>query len=334
MSGDARADRIDVAVDLGIVCRLIAGEVAVGEETHDQQNNHGDHDRDAKAGTLGARRPGVKVLFGGRQRLGRGFRLIDWRAFSALAGGLCVRLFHTLLIAFQISPDALFGIADGVRQFDLREIMSIKTLNITLVGAGNRFLRLHNLQIIGNAGGKSILRLRQRLLGQSTELRATSTCSAAAFNRAAPCGLHNRFCRGDHPVANAPASAWNPLRARRSEPGCRRRWECSLPPFTCQVPFDWPGVTPMSPRFASTSSSRIMPGGGGPARKFGAADLRQGCLIVGAPGVRALQIGVERKRRPGPGTELSRSGQIAGPERSPMMRATFNLVWRDRCGRQ
>ena len=34
------------------------------------------------------------------------------------------------------------------------------------MGSGNRFLRLHNFQVVCNAGGKSILRLRQRLLRQ------------------------------------------------------------------------------------------------------------------------------------------------------------------------
>ncbi len=37
VAGDARADGIDVAVDLGIVGRFVAGEIAVGEESHDQQ---------------------------------------------------------------------------------------------------------------------------------------------------------------------------------------------------------------------------------------------------------------------------------------------------------
>ena len=85
---------------------------------------------------------------------------------SAGRGTLSRRLFHTLLIAFQISPDALFGIADGIRQFDFCEIMSVKTLNVTFVGAGDGFLRLHNFQIIRHAGSKSVLRLRDGLLGQ------------------------------------------------------------------------------------------------------------------------------------------------------------------------
>ncbi len=75
-------------------------------------------------------------------------------------------LFHTLLIAFQISLDALFGIADGVRQFNFCEIVGVKTLNITLVRAGHGFLRLHNLQIIRDSGSEAVLRLCESLLCQ------------------------------------------------------------------------------------------------------------------------------------------------------------------------
>ena len=71
-----------------------------------------------------------------------------------------------LLIAFQISLDAVFRVADGVRQFNLREIVKIKTLNITLMGAGNSFLRLYDLEIVGDSGGEAVLRLRQRLFCQ------------------------------------------------------------------------------------------------------------------------------------------------------------------------
>ncbi len=86
--------------------------------------------------------------------------------FSALAGGLCVVCSIRLLIAFQISFDALFRVADGVRQFDLRKIVGIKTLNITLVSAGHGFLRLHDFQVVGHSGGEAILRLRERLFRQ------------------------------------------------------------------------------------------------------------------------------------------------------------------------
>ena len=68
-------------------------------------------------------------------------------------------LLHTLLNAFQISPYALFGIADGIRKFDLREIMSIKTLNIALVCGGHSLLGLDDFQIIRHSGAEAILLL-------------------------------------------------------------------------------------------------------------------------------------------------------------------------------
>src|ERR1051326_4773670 len=82
------------------------------------------------------------------------FRLAD------SAGGLCVVVCSIpLLIAFQILPDPLFGIANGVGQLYFREIMSIKTLDVILMGRGHCFLRLHNFQIVCHAGSETILRL-------------------------------------------------------------------------------------------------------------------------------------------------------------------------------
>ena len=86
--------------------------------------------------------------------------------FSALLGGLCVVCSIRLLIAFQILFHALLRIADGVRQFDLRKIVGIKTLNVAFVSAGNCLLRLHDFQIIGYPGGEAILGLCERLFRQ------------------------------------------------------------------------------------------------------------------------------------------------------------------------
>jgi hypothetical protein len=77
---------------------------------------------------------------------GSGFGLLGGRSvavFSTFAGGLCVVCSIRLLIAFQILFDALFRVADGVRQFDFRKIVEIKALNVTLMSAGDGLLRLH-----------------------------------------------------------------------------------------------------------------------------------------------------------------------------------------------
>ena len=60
----------------------------------------------------------------------------------------------------------MLGIADGVRQFDFREIMSVKTLNKTLVGSGDGFLRLHHFQVVSNSRGEPVLGLGERLFGR------------------------------------------------------------------------------------------------------------------------------------------------------------------------
>ena len=44
--------------------------------------------------------------------------------------------------------------------------MCVQALNITLMSAGYGFLRLNHFQIVGNTGGKTILRLVERLVRQ------------------------------------------------------------------------------------------------------------------------------------------------------------------------
>ena len=70
------------------------------------------------------------------------------------------------MIAFQVLPDALLGIADGVGQFYFREIMSIKAFDVILVSGGHRLLGLDDFKIIRDSSGETVPRLRQRLLGQ------------------------------------------------------------------------------------------------------------------------------------------------------------------------
>jgi hypothetical protein len=53
-------------VHLRVVGRFITGEVAISEESHNQKNNDGNNDRDPKTGALRARRPSMKIIFGGR----------------------------------------------------------------------------------------------------------------------------------------------------------------------------------------------------------------------------------------------------------------------------
>ena len=96
MAGNAGADGIDVAVDLGVVGGFVAGEIAVDEETHDQQNDDGDHDRDAKAGTLGAGMPSVEILLGGGQGLVL-FAGFSTAACSAFGGRTLCGLFHNVI---------------------------------------------------------------------------------------------------------------------------------------------------------------------------------------------------------------------------------------------
>ena len=60
----------------------------------------------------------------------------------------------------------MLRVADGVSQFDFREIVGVEALNVALVGAGHRLLRLHDFQVVRHPGGKAILRLSERLFRQ------------------------------------------------------------------------------------------------------------------------------------------------------------------------
>src|SRR5579864_6337415 len=115
------------------------------------------------------RKPGLEAREGRvwKSRSVDGSGLCGDSGFSGAAGGVCVVVGSIwLLMAFQISLYALFGIANRVSQFDFREIMSIKTLNITFVSVGDGLLGLHDFQVVSDACRETVLRLRERLLGQ------------------------------------------------------------------------------------------------------------------------------------------------------------------------
>src|ERR1700747_1238287 len=111
--------------------------------------------------TTAMRKPGLWVRDGRARKslsvAGKG--LLADSGFSdtggfAVGGAACVVCSIRLMIAFQILPDASFGVADGVGQFDFCQVMSIKTLNIAFMRRGNGFLRLHDFEIIGNSSAE------------------------------------------------------------------------------------------------------------------------------------------------------------------------------------
>src|SRR5207302_3497810 len=123
---------------------LVTGDVAVDENSHDQQHYGGDDDGDTEAGTGSARGPSAEVAFGGGQGLGAapglGVLALSVLGRSALgrSGGLGLRrLIHKLVLAFQKSFDALFGVTDGIRQFPLCEVVGVEALTISVLCAGD-----------------------------------------------------------------------------------------------------------------------------------------------------------------------------------------------------
>ena len=60
----------------------------------------------------------------------------------------------------------LLGNAEGLRQRDFRQIEGEKATDIRLVCGGDRFLRLHHLEVIGHARAGTVLRLGERLVSK------------------------------------------------------------------------------------------------------------------------------------------------------------------------
>ena len=56
--------------------------------------------------------------------------------------------------------------ADGLRDRNFRQIKSVKAGDVGLVRRGHGFLRLDDLEIVGDAGPETVLRLDQRLVGE------------------------------------------------------------------------------------------------------------------------------------------------------------------------
>ena len=294
-----------MAVHLGVIGGFVAGDIPVKEESHDEQDDHGNHDRDAEFGALGARRAGIKILL----RRGQGPRS---RICLLRRGGRALgRRFHRLLFAFQISFHSLFSIPDGAGQFDFGEVVRVQALDVTFVRGGDRFLRLHNLQIVGDSGSEAVLRLGESLLGQVYR----AACDFDLLR-----GSIEIEQRGTDFVIDA-SSEIAELRARLLQLGLG--FEHVAVNFAAgknrdvETSVDLPGSVGVSRRHADVAvvgihvERGIASGSGGAARQFGGAYLSQGGLIVGARGIGALQIYLDRKRSQGSGKELSRSERTA-----------------------
>src|SRR5262249_739173 len=96
-TGDTSADGIDMTIDLRIICRLVAGEVAIRKKTDHQQNDQGDQNRDTKTGTLRARRTSMEVFLAGGQGPRKGFRPIAGRFGRGGRRSLGSSWLHTLI---------------------------------------------------------------------------------------------------------------------------------------------------------------------------------------------------------------------------------------------
>ncbi len=58
----------------------------------------------------------------------------------------------------------LLGGADGARQQNLGDVVGVKTADVLLIRRGQSFLRLDHFNVVGDAGGETVLGLGKRLL--------------------------------------------------------------------------------------------------------------------------------------------------------------------------
>src|SRR5215469_4903679 len=118
---------------------------------------------------MASRKRGSRVRAGERRRssseAGKGAAGFSTVCGLASFSGMALAVV-SMSLPFQVAFDALFRIADGAGQFNLRQVVGVKTGNIAFVGAGDRFLGLDHFEVVGHAGGKAVLGLSQGLLGQ------------------------------------------------------------------------------------------------------------------------------------------------------------------------
>ena len=159
VSGDTRADGVQVAINLRVVGGLVAAQVAPEKEAGHQQHNSAHDQGQAKAGIAGGLLPAEIFL---RSRQGRMFASFNFRRFGH--GRRC-GLFHiTCSSDIACTPCSAYPMART--SSSLGKIVSVQAGNIAFVGRRHRLLRLDYFQVVGNAGGKSVAGLRQGLFRQ------------------------------------------------------------------------------------------------------------------------------------------------------------------------
>src|SRR5208337_3083786 len=246
------------------------------------------------------RKPGLAVREGrvrkSRSVAGNGLLRASGCSGGA-AGGLCVVGSIVLfLFAFQISFDSLFSVADGACQFYLRQVVRVKTLDVTFMSAGDRLLGLHYFQVVGNPGTESIPRLRKCLFRQlhgtardldliGSGVQIQQSTADFIINAAAKIPqLRTRLLQLGFGFQHV---AMN-LSAGKNGDG---KTAVHLP---CSIGLSRVGSDVAIVRVET--KRRIVTRGSSTARELGGSDLRFRCLIVRAGEVGALQVDLDGQR--------------------------------------
>ena len=121
ITGNARAERHQVSIHLGVVGRFVGLEIFVGEKTADEQYQH-NYDRDDFR--VRPARQGIAGTRGGRLRGGMSF-LRDRTVLRGLYRSFHFSRLSHGLFSFEVFAHALFTQAQRTGQRDLRVVKTV-----------------------------------------------------------------------------------------------------------------------------------------------------------------------------------------------------------------
>ncbi len=184
LAGDARADLVEVAVDLGVVGVFGEGGAPVEEGADDdQENDDGDDDELAPrflAGGLGIVTFGLALVV-----FSTIFLLLVAGSFAAVLRLICT---VPVICAVWVPPrrpaaglvdpglprllssEIIFvvglGDAEGTGQRELGDVVLVERADVLVVGLLGLSLRLRDGQVVGDAGAKALLGFGERFAGE------------------------------------------------------------------------------------------------------------------------------------------------------------------------
>src|SRR5580698_218127 len=69
-------------------------------------------------------------------------------------------------VSSQVGFYGLFGDAGSARELNFGDVEAVETGDVGLIGGRNRFLRLHDFDVVGDSGCETILRFAESLASE------------------------------------------------------------------------------------------------------------------------------------------------------------------------